>query len=115
MEAAPHLDFPSRSSRAMTMTTPAGPTFFCAPAKITPYLETSTGFEQKFEDMSATSNVSPTSGGALNSTPCNMSKAGENVSPVKVVGHLMTDSEHRDGRHIANMLLCCCESWLCLT
>jgi hypothetical protein len=46
---------PSRSSRTMTMVTPAGPMFFCAPAKITPYLATSITRDRMCEDMSATS------------------------------------------------------------
>ncbi|RNA33532.1 hypothetical protein BpHYR1_050320 [Brachionus plicatilis] len=42
----------------MTRVTPEGPKFFCAPAKISPYLLTSICLENKFEEQSATSNFS---------------------------------------------------------
>ncbi len=53
----------------ITTTTPAQPKFFCAPAKITPNLLTSTGRVRKFEDMSQTNSLLPTSGMSENSTP----------------------------------------------
>ena len=50
-------------------TTPEQPKFFCAPAKMTPNLVTSTGRVRKFEDISQTRSLSPTSGISGNSTP----------------------------------------------
>src|SRR5471032_126909 len=67
---------PSKSSRTMTMVTPAGPMFFCAPAKITPYCDTSTTRDRMCDDMSATigvdANSPPNAAGTRaksNSTP----------------------------------------------
>ena len=51
-----------RSSLTMTIVTPAGPTFFCAPAQINPNLVTSTSSERIFYDISATRGTSPVSG-----------------------------------------------------
>src|SRR5580704_6651808 len=48
----------ARSLRTITTVTPLGPRFFCAPAKINPNLETSTGREQISEDISATNGAS---------------------------------------------------------
>src|ERR1700687_5626903 len=45
----------AKSFRTMTTVTPLGPRFFCAPAKISPNLDTSMGREAMSEDMSATS------------------------------------------------------------
>ena len=61
--------WPIRSSRTMMIVTPAGPRFFCAPPYSRPYFETSIGFDMKFDDTSATSGTSPTSGVQWYSTP----------------------------------------------
>jgi hypothetical protein len=49
----------SRSSRTIVIVRPAGPMFFCAPAKITPYFDTSIWRDRMCDDMSATKGVSP--------------------------------------------------------
>jgi len=49
----------------ITIVTPAGPIFFCAPAKMIPYLLTSYASDRIHEDMSATTGVSPGSGSLL--------------------------------------------------
>ncbi len=43
--------------------------FFCAPAKMTPYLDTSTGRERMSEDMSHTMGTPPVSGTYCHSVP----------------------------------------------
>ena len=53
---------PMRSSRIMTTVTPAGPMFFCAPAKSRPNFETSIGSERMQEEISATRGTEPVSG-----------------------------------------------------
>jgi hypothetical protein len=53
----------------MTMTTPAGPMFFCAPAYIIANLLTSMGCDIIDDEKSATNGVVPTSGTVGNSTP----------------------------------------------
>ena len=58
----------------ITTTTPEQPKFFCAPAKITPNLVTSNGRVRKFEDISQTRSLSPTSGISGNSTPVERGK-----------------------------------------
>ena len=60
---------PVRSRRTMVRAKPAGPMFFCAPAKMTPNLLTSYGSESMFEDMSATSGTFPVSGMEVNLVP----------------------------------------------
>ena len=58
----------------MTMVTPAGPAFFCAPAYTMPQRATSSGRDRKCEDASTTSGTSgapsaAVSGQSRNSTP----------------------------------------------
>ena len=60
----------SRSSRTITRVRPAGPMFFWAPAKITPYFDTSIFRDRMCEDMSATiGTFGLDSGTKLYSTP----------------------------------------------
>ena len=65
--------FPIRSSLTITTVIPAGPMFFCAPANINPYFETSIGRDIKFEDMSQTNGTPFVSGTNPNSTPSTVS------------------------------------------
>ena len=59
----------TRSSLTITITVPAGPTFFWAPAKIRPYLDTSTGSDRKQEDWSATRSLPLVLGNVLYFVP----------------------------------------------
>src|SRR5450830_1680693 len=61
---------PSKSSRTMTTVRPAGPIFFCAPPKMTPYCDTSITRDRICDDMSATMVVpAGTCGACWYSTP----------------------------------------------
>ena len=57
----------------MTIVTPAGPRFFYAEAKITPYLLISTSFVAKLDVISETTIYYPTYGRFLNSRPLTVS------------------------------------------
>ena len=52
-----------------TTAMPAGAMFFCTPAKMTPYFDTSTGLERMLEDMSQTSGTPFVSGTYFHSVP----------------------------------------------
>ena len=56
------IAFPIRSSRIITTVTPAGPTFFCAPAKRRPNLLTSISSESIIDEISVTRGTFPVSG-----------------------------------------------------
>ena len=55
--------------RMITTVTPAGPIFFCAPAKIKPYRFTSQGSDKMQEDISATKGTLPVSGSSVKRVP----------------------------------------------
>ena len=60
---------PARARSTIATVSPAGAIFFCAPAKITPYFDTSTGRERMSDDISHASGTPPVSGTYCHSVP----------------------------------------------